>query len=67
MGARGWKRLHGWFTVGFVGLWALAIPTGWIHSVTFVSHVSMLALVYAALSAWQSGRTEVKQDEANGT
>lgn len=31
-------------------LWALAIRHGWIDSVTFVAHVSMLALVFAAVS-----------------
>ena len=35
--------------VGSVVLWALAVLTGWIDSVEFVSHVSMLALVYAAV------------------
>lgn len=31
-------------------LWWLAIAKGWIDSVTFVSHVSMLALVFSAVS-----------------
>lgn len=31
-------------------LWWLAIAHGWVHSVAFVSHVSMLALVFAAVS-----------------
>lgn len=63
MEARGYKRIHGAATVAFVGLWGLAVPTGWINSVAFISHISMAALVYAAWSAWQSTRTEVKQDE----
>jgi hypothetical protein len=29
----------------------------------FVSHVSMVALVYSSVAAWQATRTEVKQDE----
>lgn len=65
MGAVGWKRTHGVAAVVFVCIWVLAVPTGWIHSVVFVSHMSMLALVYTAVSAWQSGRTEVKQDESS--
>lgn len=63
MSARGWRRAHGIAAVVFTVLWAISIPTGWIHSIVFISHVSMVALVYAALSAWQSGRTEVKVDE----
>lgn len=31
-------------------LWWIAIANGWIDSVAFVSHVSMLALVFAAVS-----------------
>lgn len=61
--ARGWRRLHGWATIVFFALWGVAVLTGWIDSVKFVSHVSMLALVYAGVSAWQSGRAEVKIDE----
>lgn len=33
-----------------LGLWWLAIANGWVESVTFVSHVSMLALVYGGVS-----------------
>lgn len=31
-------------------LWVLAAAKGWLASVTFVSNVSMLALVFAAVS-----------------
>lgn len=31
-------------------LWVLAIRMGWIDSVEFVSHVSMLALVFSGIS-----------------
>jgi hypothetical protein len=31
-------------------LWGLAIAFGWIDSVAFVAHVSMLALVFASVS-----------------
>lgn len=36
-------------------LWWLAIVTGWVDSVTFVSHVSMLALVFSAVSGVAAG------------
>lgn len=38
-----------------VVLWVIAIPTGWVSSVEFVSHVSMLALVFAAVSGVAAG------------
>lgn len=31
-------------------IWLLAIRNGWLDSVVFVSHVSMLALVFSAVS-----------------
>ena len=36
-------------------LWYLAINRGWLDSVTFVSHVSMMALVFAGISGLASG------------
>jgi hypothetical protein len=36
-------------------LWYLATKNGWVESVTFVSHVSMLALVFAGISGVASG------------
>lgn len=56
-----WVHFVGIFA--FITLWIVATLTGWIESVTFVSHVSMVALVYAAWSAWQASRTEEKEDE----
>ena len=36
-------------------LWYLAIANGWVDSVTFVSHISMLALVFAGISGVAAG------------
>lgn len=58
--------IHGGFAILWFVLWMVAIPLGWLQQVTFVSHMSMAALVYASVSAWQGSRTEVKQDENNG-
>jgi hypothetical protein len=38
-----------------VVLWVLAIYYGWISSIEFVSHVSMLALVFAGVSGVAAG------------
>lgn len=42
-------------TVVSLGLWWVATIEGWVESVTFVSHVSMLALVFAGVSGVASG------------
>lgn len=36
-------------------IWYLAVKEGWIDSVEFVSHVSMLALVFSAVSGIAAG------------
>lgn len=36
-------------------LWWMAIANGWIDDVSFVSHVSMLALVFSAVSGIAAG------------
>ena len=46
-----------------LALWALASGFGWVKSVVFVSHVSMLALVLAEFSAWQGARAEKSSEE----
>lgn len=61
----GWKRFHFVGVLAMVALWAVATLTHLVNSVTFVSHVSMLALVLAELSAWQAARTEQKQDDGD--
>lgn len=57
-------RLNMSGVVFFLLLWIVAMPTGWIHSVTFVSHVSMATAVFTCFAAWCSSRVEVKQEEA---
>jgi hypothetical protein len=37
--------------------------TGWINSVTYVSVLSLWALVSGHWAAWQASRVEVKQEE----
>lgn len=58
------RRVNGWLAI----LWILMIPlsyvAGWLSSVTYVSALSLWALVSGHWSAWQAARVEVKQDEA---
>lgn len=62
MSGKFWKWAHfcGIFIV--IGIWIAAGIFGWLQSVTFVSHISMAALVLAEISSWQGSRTEQKQD-----
>lgn len=48
--------------VSVVLLWVAATAFGWVYSVAFISHVSMLALVLGCLSWVFSSRVEVRQD-----
>jgi len=43
-------------------LWVVAEFTGWVYDPAFISRLSLLALILASLSWWQSGRVEVKQE-----
>lgn len=66
MGGKFWKWVHFWGVIFFLGLWGAAAYFGWVTSIVFVSHISMIALVLAELSAWQAARTERKEDQRNG-
>lgn len=62
---RTWKWIHLAMVFVFIVIWILAFPFafGWINSVAFVAHMSMIALIYAAASAWQAARAEEKSEE----
>jgi hypothetical protein len=49
-----WRRANAALVVLMVVLWCGATFTGQIGNTTFIGHVSMLALVLGALSAWRS-------------
>src|SRR2546423_15668999 len=56
------RRLNGWLTIFF---WIVMIPVsiaaGWVRSVTYVSALSLWALVSGHWSTWQAARVEVAQ------
>ena len=41
----------------------VSLATGWVKSVTYVSALSLWALVSGHWSAWQAARVEVHQEE----
>lgn len=57
------RRINGWLVVFWIVMTPISIITGWVSSVTYVSALSLWALVSSHLSAWQAARVEVKQDQ----
>ncbi len=55
------RAVNGWMTI----FWIIMIPVAyyfkWLESVTFVSALSLWALVSGHWAAWQAARVEVKQ------
>jgi hypothetical protein len=57
------RRINGWLTICWVAMMPVSIATGWVKSVTYVSALSLWALVSGHWSAWQAARVEVNQRE----
>lgn len=57
------RKVNGWLTIFWIVMIPVALVCGWLESVTFVSALSLWALVSGHWSAWQAARTEVKQKE----
>ena len=56
------RRVNGWMTVFWIVMIPISAEMGWLHSVTFVSALSLWALVSGHWAAWQAARVEVAQD-----
>ncbi len=57
------RRLNGWLTIFWVVMIPVSIATGWVRSVTYVSALSLRALVSGHWATWQAARVEVAQQE----
>src|SRR3954471_20808348 len=55
------RRINGWLTVFWIVMIPVSITLGWIHSVAYVSALSLWALVSGHWSTWQAARVEVTQ------
>lgn len=55
------RRVNGWLTVFWILMIPVSVMTHWIHSVTYISALSLWALVSGHWSAWQAARVEVEQ------
>jgi hypothetical protein len=56
------RRLNGWLTMFWVAMIPVSFELGWLKSVTYVSALSLWALVARHLSTWQAARVEVTQE-----
>lgn len=57
------RRVNGWLTIFWIMMIPVAYASGWLTSVTFVSALSLWALVSGHWSTWQAARVEVNQDK----
>ena len=55
------RRINGWLAIFWIVMIPVSIVTNWIHSVAYVSALSLWALVSGHWSAWQASRVEVEQ------
>jgi hypothetical protein len=55
------RRVNGWLTMVWLVMIPVSLVTGWVTSVTYVSALSLWALVSGHWSAWQAARVEVNQ------
>ncbi|HVX57449.1 MAG TPA: hypothetical protein VHA37_06990 [Candidatus Saccharimonadales bacterium] len=57
------RRVNGWLAVFWIVMIPVSLYFGWLKSVTFVSALSLWALVSGHWSAWQAARVEVEQQK----
>ena len=55
------RRVNGWLTIFWVAMIPISFGMHWLSSVTYVSALSLWALVSGHWSAWQAARVEVNQ------
>lgn len=55
------RRVNGWFTIVWIVMIPISIGLHWVDSITYVSALSLWALVSGHWSAWQAARVEVNQ------
>jgi hypothetical protein len=57
------RRVNGWLTIFWIAMIPISLVTGWVHSITYVSALSIWALVSGHWSTWQAARVEVTQQK----
>jgi hypothetical protein len=59
------RRVNGWLTIIWIAMIPISIATGWVKSVTYVSALSLWALVAGHWSAWQAARIEEYEEASD--
>jgi hypothetical protein len=57
------RRLNGWLTIFWIGMIPVSYELGWLKSVSYVSALSLWALVSGHWATWQAARVEVTQQK----
>ncbi len=57
------RRLNGSLTLFWIAMIPVSYELGWLKSVTYVSALSLWALVSGHWSTWQAARVEVTQQQ----
>jgi hypothetical protein len=57
------RKVQGWITILWVVLIPISLALGWVKSVTFVSALSLWALVASHGAWWAAASVECKQAE----
>ena len=57
------RRVNGWLTIFWIAMIPVSLVTGWVNSITYVSALSIWALVSGHWSTWQAARVEVTQQK----
>jgi hypothetical protein len=57
------KTIHGWLTFAWFLMMPIALATGWVASVVFISVISIYANFAGHFSSWQASRVEVNQEK----
>ena len=57
------RKVNGWLTLFWVAMIPVSFGMHWLSSVTYVSALSLWALVSGHWSAWQAARVEVNQEK----
>lgn len=55
------RRVNGWLTMFWLAMIPISYSMHWLSSVTYVSALSLWALVAGHWSSWQAARVEVVQ------
>jgi hypothetical protein len=57
---RSMQRINGWLTIFWIVMVPVSYAMGWLQSVTYVSALSLWALVSGHWSAWEAARVDTR-------